>query len=157
MGCVFLLCDRVILKEFSNGLRLTLHPQKYHFFSTHRLNLLTSEDTSDPTLDEFCSDLFFLLVSGFRHFAFANLALCLVRYDFGQVLLKNLLHTDAALTTTLILLNHTDSRHNFHIQGEGVHPDLLNRLRAFISWGRVVFIHNFVDLEFLLLHGLWLG
>jgi hypothetical protein len=155
--CFFHLPDRVVLSELSSGLGLALHTKEDHFLLTHQFDLFTGKNSSNTALDELSGDLFLLLVSGFGHLAFTHLTFGLIRNELGQVLLQYLLDTDATLTTTLVLLNHADGRHNFHIEGEGIVDDLLNWLRTFVVGPRVVRVHNFIDQEFLLFHRLRLG
>jgi len=103
-----------------------LHTKEDHLFLAHLLDLLTSEDTSNAALDELSCNLFLLLVSSFGHLTFTDLTLGLVRDNLGKVLLEDLLDTETALATTLVLLDPADGRNDFHVKGEGVMDDFLH-------------------------------
>lgn len=92
----------------------------------HRFDLLTGENAPDPALHEFSGDLLFLLRRGLGHLAFADLALDIVVDNLGEVLLKDLLHSQTALATTLVLLDQADGRDDLHVQSEGVVHYLLD-------------------------------
>ena len=72
------------------------------------------------------------------------------------MLSEDALDTIAALTTTLVLLDQTDGRHDLHIKRERVVHNLLDGLRALVVLAGVVCVHDCVDQELLLLHGLGL-
>ncbi len=145
--------DRVVC-DFSSCFGSADHAQEDHFLVTHDLNLFASDDASDPALDKFSRDCFFLSCSSLRHFAFADLALRFLVDNLGEVLLKNLLHSVASLSATLVLLNQADGRNDFHVQGKGVMHDFFHRFRAFVVSAAVVRVHYFVNNKLLFLHRL---
>lgn len=64
------------------------------------------------------------------------------------------LDTVTALTTTLVLLNQTDSGGYLHIESERIMHDFFDRLRTLIILARVVGVHDFIDQKLLFFHRL---
>lgn len=120
-------------------------------------NILARKNASNAALDDLGSEALLLLDGDFGHLAFADLALVFIGDSFLDVSALDLLDSDAALTTSLVLLDETNGRDNLHVEREGVVHDLLDGLRSLVVGARQVSVHDLVNQEFLLLHGLGFG
>jgi hypothetical protein len=90
------------------GLRLALHTQEDHLILAHDFDLLAGENSAEATLTELGSGVLFLLLSEFDLLALSALTCSLLFVDLGD-LIGDLVVTETTLTTTLVLLNQTNS------------------------------------------------
>lgn len=123
--------DRVILL-FVLGLGLALHAKEDHLLLPHLLDGLTGEDSTDLVLDDL-SGLFLGLLAVRRvQLAVVHSLANIVVLDLTSDLLESVQVTATTLTTSLVLLDQTDSRRDLQIESEGVISDLLNRLGSLV-------------------------
>jgi len=89
------------------------------------------------------------------HLSFTLFALILVALKLGQVAAQDLLNTQTALATTLVLLNQADRSHDVHVEvAHWVLKDLFDRLGTLVVGPGQVSVHDLVDEELLFEGGL---
>ena len=128
-------------------LGFALHAQEDHLFLTHILDCLASKDSSDASLSELSGSVLLLLLSKFNLFRHCVLTGGLLFINLVD-LLCDLVVTQTTLATTLVLLDETNGRDDFHIQGERVVDNFVLGLSRLVG-----LLKDFVEQEVFFFNG----